>query len=83
LGESYNSESAPEVRLGPGDENTHGGADTGSDEGEGIGRSVPGTEFFEQALTLLQVRHEDPSIDQVEALNLAVRLSHESALSIN
>ncbi|KAL2856795.1 fungal-specific transcription factor domain-containing protein [Aspergillus pseudodeflectus] len=76
LGESYNSESAPEVRLGRGDENTHGGADTGSDEGEGIGRRVPGTEFFEQALTLLQVRHEDPSIDQVEALNLAAFYSY-------
>jgi hypothetical protein len=77
LGESYNYESAPEVRLGDGDEDEYdgpgrAGMGLGEGGGKGAGRRVPGTEFFEQALTLLQVRHEDPSIDQVEALNLAV-----------
>ncbi|KAJ0419925.1 fungal-specific transcription factor domain-containing protein [Aspergillus carlsbadensis] len=67
LGESYTSESAPEVRLGDGD---------GGGEDMGIARRVPGTEFFEQALTLLQVRHEDPSVDQVEALNLVAFYSY-------
>lgn len=64
LGESYNSESAPEVRL-LGDED-----DSLVDARER--KRVSGIEFFEQALNLLQVRYEDPSVDQVEALNLAV-----------
>ncbi len=37
-------------------------------------QSAPGTEFFEQALSLLDVRYEDPSIEQVEALNLVVSM---------
>ena len=35
----------------------------------------PGTGFFEQALSLFKLRHEDPSIDQIEALNLIVRIT--------
>ncbi|KAL3496153.1 fungal-specific transcription factor domain-containing protein [Aspergillus germanicus] len=81
LGESYNSECAPEVRLGDGDEDEDDGpgrASMGPGEGDGkeVARRVPGAEFFEQALTLLQVRHEDPTIDQVEALNLAAFYSY-------
>ncbi|KAL4864909.1 fungal-specific transcription factor domain-containing protein [Aspergillus spectabilis] len=52
LGESYNSEPVPEIRL------------------------PPGTEFFEQALALLKIHHEDPSMDQVEALNLVAFYSY-------
>ncbi|KAJ5101590.1 hypothetical protein NUU61_003812 [Penicillium alfredii] len=70
LGESYNSESAPEVRL-LGDEDD--ARDALVDAKEGV---VSGIEFFEQALTLLQVRFEDPSIDQIEALNLAAFYSY-------
>lgn len=32
----------------------------------------PGTEYFEQGLLMLKVSYEDPTVDDVEALNLAV-----------
>ncbi|KAL1859188.1 hypothetical protein Plec18170_002303 [Paecilomyces lecythidis] len=70
LGESYNSESTPEVRLLGDEDETR---DALVDDKEG---AVSGIEFFEQALTLLQVRYEDPSIDQIEALNLAAFYSY-------
>ncbi|KAL3455952.1 fungal-specific transcription factor domain-containing protein [Aspergillus heterothallicus] len=73
LGESYNSELAPEVRLLGDETDTRDGI---IDTDKGITNKVPGTEFFEQALALLEVRHEDPSIDQVEALNLAAFYSY-------
>lgn len=65
-GETYNSELAPEIRLGDG---TTTDISTNSDN-----QVAPGTEFFEQALSLLNVCYEDPSIEQVEALNLVVSI---------
>lgn len=32
----------------------------------------PGTEYFEQGLLMLKVPYEDPTVEDVEALNLAV-----------
>ncbi|KAL4778826.1 fungal-specific transcription factor domain-containing protein [Aspergillus varians] len=72
LGESYHSEPVPEIRLG-------GNNDSSSEiphEGQESVRSPPGTELFEQALALLKIHHEDPSIDQVEALNLVAFYSY-------
>ncbi|KAL2867606.1 transcription factor domain-containing protein [Aspergillus lucknowensis] len=74
LGESYNSEPVPEIRLfgdedGSRDNQMHDSVDE-------IMKRPPGTEFFEQALSLLKVRYEDPSIDQVEALNLVAFYSY-------
>ncbi|KAL3471078.1 fungal-specific transcription factor domain-containing protein [Aspergillus californicus] len=69
LGESYNSEPIPEIRLG------NATPEMAIDE-EQIAHQPPGTEFFEQALTLLKVRYEDPSIDQIEALNLVAFYSY-------
>lgn len=64
LGESYNVGSPLEIRLGRLDD---------LDKGEpATSRNPPGTAFFEQALLLLKIRFEDPTIDQIEALNLIV-----------
>ena len=68
LGESYNYESVPEIRL-LGNEAME---DIARPNDQGRGRSAPNTDFFEQALALLDVRYENPSIEQVEALNLVV-----------
>ncbi|KAL4883547.1 fungal-specific transcription factor domain-containing protein [Aspergillus karnatakaensis] len=72
LGESYNSEATPEIRL-TGDK--EGSLDNSNNTQEAV-RSPPGTEFFEQALALLKIHHEDPSIEQVEALNLVAFYSY-------
>lgn len=56
----------PEIHLGDG---TTLDVSTQNDN-----QAAPGTEFFEQALSLLNVRYEDPSIEQVEALNLVVSM---------
>lgn len=69
-GETYNSEPVPEIHLGDG-----ATPDTSTNNNkQAIMQSAPGTEFFEQALSLLNVRYEDPSIEQVEALNLVVSM---------
>ncbi|KAL4962008.1 transcription factor domain-containing protein [Aspergillus stella-maris] len=69
LGETYNSEPTPEIYLGT------EGAEEIVRHGRDI-RSAPGADFFEQALLLLNVRYEDPSIEQVEALNLVAFYSY-------
>ncbi|CAG9951973.1 unnamed protein product, partial [Clonostachys rosea f. rosea IK726] len=62
LGESYNVGPPPEIRLGRVSE---------QDEDNLVdSRRPPGTEFFEQAMSLLKISHEDPTIDQIMALNL-------------
>ncbi|KAL4935294.1 hypothetical protein BDV06DRAFT_132139 [Aspergillus oleicola] len=70
LGETYNSEPAPEIRLG-----SESPVETAR-HGQEVVRPAPGTAFFEQALILLNVRYEDPSIEQVEALNLVAFYSY-------
>ncbi|KAJ5579709.1 uncharacterized protein N7459_005694 [Penicillium hispanicum] len=71
LGESYNVGSPLEIRLG-----------RLNDEREpGISRNPPGTAFFEQALLLLKVRFEEPTIDQIEALNLIPKSFYSYSLS--
>lgn len=37
-----------------------------------------GVEFFEQGLVLLKISHEEPTVDDVEALNLAVSSRNHS-----
>lgn len=69
-GETYNSEPVPEINLGDG---TTPDTSTQNDN-QATRHAAPGTEFFEQALSLLNVRYEDPSIEQVEALNLVVSM---------
>ncbi|OKL63836.1 hypothetical protein UA08_00772 [Talaromyces atroroseus] len=68
LGESYNVGRPPEIRLGqvvvPGE------------NGSSVSGPPPGTVFFEHALALLKVRYEDPTIDQIEALNLITFYSY-------
>lgn len=51
--------------------------------------ALPGTSFFEQALVLLKLPYEEPSIEYIELLNLAVSLvsvfasqNHEAYLSL-
>jgi hypothetical protein len=66
LGESYNVGPPPEIRLGRVSE---------QDEDNLVdSRRPPGTEFFEQAMSLLKISHEDPTIDQIMALNLIVSI---------
>ncbi|KAF2021036.1 hypothetical protein BU24DRAFT_487536 [Aaosphaeria arxii CBS 175.79] len=70
LGESYNSGQPPEIHFLPdGSHASHSFPDRES-------KPPPGTQFFEQALALLNIRHENPSIDQVEALNLIAFYSY-------
>lgn len=66
LGESYNVGPPPEIRLGRiSDQDEDNLVDS---------RRPPGTEFFEQAMSLLKVSHENPTIDQIIALNLIVSI---------
>ncbi|CAI6089010.1 unnamed protein product [Clonostachys chloroleuca] len=68
LGESYNVGPPPEIRLGRiSDQDEDNLVDS---------RRPPGTEFFEQAMSLLKVSHEDPTIDQIIALNLITFYSY-------
>lgn len=75
LGESYNVGHQLEIRLGrliaPGDDEPNA--------------TLPpaGTVFFEQALALLKVRYEDPTVDQIEALNLIVCANTAIACVVN
>lgn len=46
---------------------------SGNDNSDDIFHTLPpGTEYFEQGLLMLKVPYEDPTVDDVEALNLAV-----------
>ncbi|CAH0034094.1 unnamed protein product [Clonostachys rhizophaga] len=68
LGESYNVGPPPEIRLG---------RVSDQDEDQLVdSRRPPGTEFFEQAMSLLKISHEDPTIDQIMALNLITFYSY-------
>ncbi|CAI7611447.1 unnamed protein product [Penicillium manginii] len=66
LGESYNDGVAPSFFVG---DRTGLPADDPCDENS---RQItpPGIEFFKQALLLLRPSYEEPTIEQVEALNL-------------
>lgn len=54
---------------------------TESNEGLPTAAPPPGTAFFEQALVLLNLPYEEPTIEHVETLNLAVRYHHASSAS--
>ena len=75
IGESYISDSPLVIRF-DGSHNDTGNADSrGSAMDNSMEKSMnpPGTELFEQALTLLHVPYEEPRIEHVEVLNLIVR----------
>lgn len=75
IGESYISDSPLVIRF-DGSHNDTGNADSrGSAMDNSMKKSMnpPGTELFEQALTLLHVPYEEPRIEHVEVLNLIVR----------
>lgn len=66
LGESFNLNQTPEI---------HFNLEMHSNSRYQPSKTLmppPGTEFFEQALALLNIRYEDPTLDQIEALNLIV-----------
>lgn len=74
LGESFNSYSAPLIDLTQKSSDTHDATKP---------FYLPGTRFFEQALSLFKMPTEEPDVQHVEALNLIVssvsRLSMEDS----
>ncbi|KAH8434480.1 fungal specific transcription factor domain-containing protein [Aspergillus melleus] len=65
LGESYNDTVAPSFLI-----DTRTGYSTDNAAPTDLDPLIPGIEFFKQALLLLRPSYEEPTIDQVEALNL-------------
>lgn len=68
LGETFVNWHAPVIHLGS-------TAEIGRNaelEGGHAAATAPGAAFFEQALALLRLPYEEPSIEHVETLNLAV-----------
>jgi proline utilization trans-activator len=70
LGESVNPGRQPEIRLDLNDLSSQ----TFGEKTESASVPLPGREFFEQALKLLNIPYENPSIDHIEALNLIVSI---------
>ncbi|ETN38206.1 uncharacterized protein HMPREF1541_06237 [Cyphellophora europaea CBS 101466] len=64
LGESYNSYHAPSIEV------TDGGLQQSATSHASQPASLPGADFFEQALNLFKIPSEMPTIAHVEALNL-------------
>ena len=70
LGETYLSGPLPIVHLGSSDTDeihtsAHNNASASAD-------SLPGTGLFEQALSLLHVSYEEPTVELIETLNMIV-----------
>lgn len=72
LGETFVNWQAPVIHLGS-TSNSEGGRNAET-EGRSATATAPGASFFEQALALLRLPYEEPSIEHVETLNLAVSL---------
>lgn len=70
LGESYNDNTSPSFILGDNIGISHESQESGQ-EHQGV--APPGIELFKQGLRLLKLAYEEPTIEQVEALNLIVR----------
>lgn len=69
LGESYNDSSSPSFILG----DNIGISDDSLNGAQDLQRvAPPGIELFKQGLLLLKLSYEEPTIEQVEALNLIV-----------
>jgi proline utilization trans-activator len=68
LGETYTTTPTPEIYLSP-DRSQEACLDHGDTTKT---TTTPGTEFFEQALMLLKIPFEEPTIEHIEALNLIV-----------
>lgn len=66
LGESYNSCHAPAIEV------MEDGQQHSVPTGTKVTSTLPGADFFEQALSLFKVPSEEPSVAHVEALNLIV-----------
>ena len=79
LGESFVNFYAPVIHLGSNIHPTPDGGTNIQDLRQGLQAMAapPGSIFFEQALVLLKLPYEEPCVEQVEILNLAVR--HESS----
>ncbi|KAK2596107.1 hypothetical protein QQS21_006454 [Conoideocrella luteorostrata] len=67
LGESYNDSTSPKILLS---ENIGISHDVQNNDQESQAAAPPGIELFEQALLLLKLSFEEPTIELVEALNL-------------
>lgn len=69
LGESYNDNTSPSFILGDNIGINHESQKSGQDD-QGV--APPGIELFKQGLRLLKLAYEEPTIEQIEALNLIV-----------
>lgn len=71
LGESYNDGASPSFFIG--DQTGLPADGLGAIDSQEV--APPGIEFFKQALLLLRPSYEEPTVEQVEALNLIVSLN--------
>ncbi|KAH6876324.1 fungal-specific transcription factor domain-containing protein [Thelonectria olida] len=69
LGETFVNYHTPVIHLDPTSSPSNDGSSSGTP-------SPPGTTFFEQALTLLKLPFEEPSLEHIEILNLATFYSY-------
>lgn len=78
LGESFDSKLPPAIEVADDlnvHDHTHGKTITSSS-------SLPGAQFFDQAMSLWKVRYEEATIEDVEALNLIVSISNTATKPI-
>ncbi|KAM0545426.1 hypothetical protein ACHAPJ_011331 [Fusarium lateritium] len=75
LGETFVNYHTPVIHLGP-TANQPYGQDPHPEQDAVITPPPPGTAFFEQALVLLKLPFEEPSLEHIEILNLATFYSY-------
>lgn len=78
LGETFVSYHTPVIHLGP-TANQPYGQDLQPEQPAATTPPPPGTTFFEQALVLLKLPFEEPSLEHIEILNLAASLMPASS----